>query len=321
MNSKHCPHCHCSTMVVKKGNTSSGRQRYKCKKCNKSWTAKPHPQILAKKIWHDLMWHNQNLDELSEKYGLCRRTIRKKLDLYNPPEITPSTKDKDTIVIAMDVTFFKRTGGVLTVINVHNGKTLYQAETGDYETVWDYEKAIQTLHKYEVCPKAAVVDGKKGVIEMLEGYGILVQMCQFHQQKIVRKYIRKDPILAENRSIKELTDALTHVHRKTFESMVYVWRAVNFSWLNERTYFKDRGDNKNWEYTHKESRSAINSLFRNLPYLFTFEDYPELNIPNTNNMIEGIHSELKRRLANHRGLKKDQKIKFIRIFLSERTEV
>lgn len=60
---------------------------------------------------------------------------------------------------------------------------------------------------------------------------------------------------------------------------------------------------------------------KNLPCLFTFEDYPGLNIPNTNNMIEGVHSELKRRLANHRGLKKGQKIKFVRIFLSGRTEV
>ena len=317
MNSKHCPHCHSNTKTVRIGRTSSGRQRYKCKNCSLTWTSKPHPQVLAKRIWHDLVFHNLNMEELSEKYGLCERTIRNKLDLYDPPLILPSENDKDVSVIAMDVTFFKRTGGVLTVIDAHNGKALYEAETGGYETVWDYEKAIQTLLAYGIHPKAAVVDGKKGVIEMLEGYGILVQMCQFHQKKIVRKYIRKDPILAENRSIKDLTNALTHVHRKTFESMVYVWRATNYDWLQERTYL----ENGKWTYTHKESRSAINSLFRNLPYLFTFEDYPELNIPNTNNKIEGIHSELKRRLANHRGLKKDQKIKFIRIFLSGRTGV
>ena len=206
MNSKHCPHCHCSTMVVKKGTTSSGRKRYKCKNCSKSWTTKPHPQILAKKLWDDLVWHNQNIDELSIKYGFCHRTIRKKLDLYNPPVIIPDEEDRNnnTLVIAMDVTFFKRTGGILTVINVHNDKALYCEETRGYETVWDYEKAIQTLHSYGVYPKAAVVDSKKGVFEMLEGYGILVQMCQFHQKRIVRSYIRKNPILEENRSIKDL---------------------------------------------------------------------------------------------------------------------
>ena len=75
------------------------------------------------------------------------------------------------------------------------------------------------------------------------------------------------------------------------------------------------------EYTHKLARRAINSLFQNLPYLFTFEDYPELDIPNINNKLEGIHSELKRRLVNHRGLKKQQEIQFARFFLSGRTEV
>lgn len=316
MNSKRCPYCHFST-VVKKGTTSSGRQRYKCRRCSKSWTSKPHPRVLAKKIWHDLVFHNLNIEELSEKYDLCERTIRSKLDLYNPPLILPNKSNQNASVIAMDVTFFKRTGGILTVLDVHSGAALYEVETGGYETVWDYEKAIRTLLEYGVRPKAAVVDGKKGVIEMLESYGLHVQMCQFHQKRIVHKYIRKNPIIAENRSIKDLADDLTHTHRKMFEDMVYVWRAVNYDWLHERTWL----DDGRWEYTHKDSRSAINSLFNNLPHLFTFEDYPELNIPNTNNKIEGVHSELKRRLANHRGLKKDQKIKFVRIFLSGRTEV
>lgn len=77
MNSKHCPHCHFTT-VVKKGTTGSSRQRFKCKNCNKSWTSKPHPQVLVKKIWHDLVFHNLNMKELSSKYGICERTIRSK---------------------------------------------------------------------------------------------------------------------------------------------------------------------------------------------------------------------------------------------------
>lgn len=316
MNSKRCPHCNFS-MVVKKGTTSSGRQRYKCKRCGKSWTSKSHPQNLARRLWHDLVFHNMNIKELSKKYGLCERTIRNKLDLYTPPPILPNEDDRVTTVIAMDVTFFKRTGGVLTVLNVHTGKALYCAETGGYETVWDYEKAILKLAEYSIHPKAAVVDGKKGVIEMLEGYGIYVQMCQFHQKRIVRTCLTNNPLYEENKSLKDLTDSLTHTGRTLFEEMVYIWRAVNYNWLHERTYY----DDGKWEYTHKLTRRAINSLYHHLPYLFTFEDHPELNIPNTNNKIEGIHSEMKRRLANHRGLKKTQKIKFIRIFLSGRTEV
>ena len=314
MNSKHCPHCHCNTKTVKIGTTCSGRQRFKCKKCHKTWSTKPHPQVLAKTIWHDFVFHNMNIPELAVKYKISRSSIRRKMDYYEPPEIIPLGP---VDVVAMDVTYFGRSGGVLSVIDAINGTPLYCHEVGAYETVEDYENAIHHLHRYSVYPKAAVIDGKKGVIEMLEEYGLHVQMCQFHQKKIITRCITRRPIIKENIEIKNLADSLTHRKRKTFEACVYVWRANNWAWLHEKTKL----ESGKWEYTHKLSRRAINSLFKHLPYLFTFEDCPELNIPNTNNKIEGMHSELKRRLANHRGLKKDQKIKFIRIFLSGRTEV
>ena len=311
MNSKICPYCNCSTDVVKIGVTSSKRQRYKCRACSRTWTSKPHSQILVKQIWNDLVFHNMNYGELADKYRMNRRTIRRKLNLYDPPEIIPTHAN----VIAMDVTYFGRSGGVLSVINAINGRILYCAEVGSYETMWDYEKAILTLFRHNIRPKAAVVDGKKGVMEMLEGYGLYAQMCQFHQKKIVTTCITRKPIIKENIEIKSIADSLTQLNREQFETTVLIWRAHNWAWLHERT----RLENGKWEYTHKLSRRAINSLVHHLPYLFTYEDHPELHIPNTNNKIEGIHSELKRRLANHRGLRKSQKIKFVRIFLSGRT--
>lgn len=311
MNSRICPRCNFN-ISVKIGTTSSGRQRYRCKNCHKTWTTKSHPQVLSKAIWDDLVFHNMNLKELANKYHCNVKTIRRKLDLYDPLEIVP-THQVD--VIGMDVTYFGRSGGILSVIDVITGDTLYCKEVGAYETVEDYEDALLFLFKHDVHPKAAVVDGKKGVIDMLESYGILVQMCQFHQKKIVTSCITRKPILPQNIELKHISDAMTHLNREKYEIIVYYYRANNWEWLHERTRLEDG----KWEYTHKLSRRAINSIFHHLPYLFTFEDYPNLNIPNTNNKIEGIHSELKRRLANHRGLKKSQKIKFVRIFLSGRT--
>ena len=63
-------------------------------------------------------------------------------------------------------------------------------------------------------------------------------------------------------------------------------------------------------YAHKRLRSAYLSLRRNLPYLFVFEEYKELDIPNTTNALDGIFSELKRQLRNHNGLafKRKQKV-------------
>lgn len=49
----------------------------------------------------------------------------------------------------------------------------------------------------------------------------------------------------------------------------------------------------------------------NLPYLFTYQKYPDLGIPNTSNLIEGQFGHLKRLLGNHRGMNFTQKLKMI----------
>ena len=85
--------------------------------------------------------------------------------------------------------------------------------------------------------------------------------------------------------------------------MVYGWKLRYEIWLQEKSCTEDG----KWGYAHRLTRRAINSLINNLPFLFTHQTYLELNIPNTNNKIEGLHSELKRRLNNHRELKKLRK--------------
>lgn len=311
MNSRHCPYCHFST--VKIGRTSSGRQRYLCKNCHRTWSSKPHPEVLEKHIWYDFVFHNLNYAELSEKYGMSKRNIRRKLDAYIAPEIIPTPAK----VIAMDVTYFGRLWGILTVINAESGKVLYCEPTLGYETVLDYRKAIERLHQYGVYPEAAVVDGKKGVIQMLEGYGIKVQLCHFHQKRIITQCITRHPVLEQNIELQEIASSLTHTSKKVFATQLDDWYSRYEAWLKERSY----SDNGKWTYSHKLTRRAIRSLKNNLPYLFTFEDCPELNIPKTNNKLEGLHSVLKRRLSNHRGLRKSQKIQFARIFFSGRTGV
>ena len=66
---------------------------------------------------------------------------------------------------------------------------------------------------------------------------------------------------------------------------------------------------------------CIASVFRiGYPYLFVFEDFPDLNIPNTTNLLEEKFKDMKRSLSNHQGMHKDNKILFIKDFyLQNRT--
>ncbi len=64
--------------------------------------------------------------------------------------------------------------------------------------------------------------------------------------------------------------------------------------------------------THKRPRSAFHSLQRNLDYLFTFEQFAELNIPQTSNFLKGRFSGMKQKLRCYQGMGKDNKIRFIK---------
>jgi len=66
---------------------------------------------------------------------------------------------------------------------------------------------------------------------------------------------------------------------------------------------------KKWWYTHGNLRRAVKLLKFDEKYLFAYLDYPYL--PKTNNSIEGVNSQIKGKLSNHRGMKIPQQVAYI----------
>ena len=62
-------------------------------------------------------------------------------------------------------------------------------------------------------------------------------------------------------------------------------------------------------FTHQRLRSAMLSLSFYLPYLFTFEDVD--GMPNTNNLIEGTFTDMKKNIRNHPGMKEESRKRMI----------
>ena len=85
------------------------------------------------------------------------------------------------------------------------------------------------------------------------------------------------------------------------------------AFLTNRTVNEENGRS---HYTHKQLRSAYLSLKRNLDYLFTFETYPGLGIHNTTNLLDRKFADLKRKLGCHHGMRKVNKIRFIKDYFS-----
>ena len=107
---------------------------------------------------------------------------------------------------------------------------------------------------------------------------------------------------------------LPRSNEKEFTKLLNGWHKQWKDFINEKT---DVLGTKHWYYTHKNVRSAYKSLERNLPFLFTYQKYPELNIPNTTNTIDGYFASVKKKVAAHHGLRKDRRYKVISELLNK----
>ena len=156
-----------------------------------------------------------------------------------------------------------------------------------------------------------------GLKNSLEELGLAVQYCQFHQVAIVRRYLTNNPRLEPNKQLKAIALSLKSSTKKQFRILLYEWHYKYQEWLNDKDANPQTG---RFRYSHQRTRSAYFSLIRNLDNLFTFENYPGLCIPKTNNRIEGYFSNLKQSLNCHRSLSKKLKTKMIFNFIRGTTE-
>lgn len=178
------------------------------------------------------------------------------------------------------------------------------------ETNLLYVEGYNELVKQGFGIVAAVCDGRKG---LLQSFGNTpVQMCQFHQTQIIRRYLTSNPKTAPAIELKAFVGLLTKTDKESFVGGLELWHAKWKMFLDERTLNPQTQKSR---FTHRKLRSAYFSLTRNLTYLFVWYDRMELGIPNTTSAIDGHFADLKNKLRNHNGLSKARKIKFINGFL------
>ena len=126
---------------------------------------------------------------------------------------------------------------------------------------------------------------------------------------IVRRKLTGNPRLPAGKELKTLMATLTTSDRESFTLAFEAWVAKWDMFLKERSVSPETG---NTFYTHRRLRSAMASIRFYLPYLFTFQQVE--GMPNTNNLLEGIFSDLKRNINNHSGMSRKNRERFINGF-------
>lgn len=139
---------------------------------------------------------------------------------------------------------------------------------------------------------------------------IRVQMCQFDQMLIVRRYLIQEPDLDASRDLLALVNMITKTDKESFIGAFNDWHEKYKEVLNERVHDK-RIKRYTPLYMRPRLRTAYLSLKRNMPLLWTFYDYPKTGLPNTNNGLEGLFSDLKSKVRVYSGLSKDYRKKLL----------
>lgn len=256
------------------------------------------------------MWKRQSLAQLAEREQRSARWVKRQLDagaLAYPP------LPRQPTVIVADVTFWGRGYGVCVFRSPSLKRNLCWTEV-EQETGAGYAASLKGLRERGWTIQAAVIDGRRGVARVFEQHAIPVQFCQFHQMKTVTKYLTRKPQTDAAQELRRLACTLHETNEKDFTAALSTWRTQYESYLNERSPAPHK--KRSWEYTHRKLRAAYRSLITNMPYLFVYQKYPDLNIPNTTNSLDGMFSQLKNKLAVHRGLRRDRRFKMISTILA-----
>jgi len=248
------------------------------------------------------VYERRTLNQLSMQYKKSKNWIRARIAHAN---VVQHTHTPQPIVAIADVTFFKRSFGVLVMRAPHLKKNIY-VQGVHSESIDVYRQGRIALEKKGYTVQAIVLDGRPGVRQLFAD--IPVQMCHFHQKQIITCYLTNNPKLEAGIELKKITTTLCETNESDFTAALDDWYTTWSSFLKERTTDPITG---RWHYTHKRLRSAYRSLRQNLPYLFTYQKYPDLNIPNTTNSLDGCFAYLKELVRVHRGSRTELKIKII----------
>lgn len=256
-------------------------------------------------LYEEYVKGKQTLSELAERHGISVSTVQRRIRKVRSTRIVSKYKE---VVILMDATYWGNDFGVLLIIDAYRKRLLWRKFLDKKETIADYIEGIEWLREHNFKIQGIVCDGLRGLAQSLSQYK--VQYCQFHQVKTVVEYLTKNPLTEAGQELLQIAYLLCHTDKESFEGMLKMWHTKWDVWLKHRTLDHKTGKKV---YTHRRVRSAYLSMKRNMKWLWTWYDNLDTPIPNTNNILEAINTDLKSKLRVHNGMSK----RYRRLFIDE----
>lgn len=285
---------------------ANGVQRWYCKDCERCFIG--HHRLRDEEV-NSMYWGGtKTVSDIARECGVSERTIYRRLSRRHM-ESRPQKKGR-AVVLLMDATYWGCGFGVVIMKDHVKGDVLWYKFISGKETLADYKEGVTYLEERGFRIQCIVSDGLKGLRETFPQYKF--QLCQFHQMMTIRTKLTLHPKLEASRELLGLAKTLCHTDKESFIGALDAWHTKWGDFLKERAVGRD----KKSHYVHKATRSAYLSLKRNMPWLWTWYDNPGMDIPNTNNSLEALNSDLKTKLNLHKGMTKERRKVFIQGFLN-----
>ena len=272
-------------------------QIYQCKNCGVRFRNERRERCrFEKEIWFDFVFKKQVIRELKETYCLDQRTIHLSLEKYVLPKKAHVPR---ALFVVVDATYFRKQKNTepwcAVVFRDPIAKENLWWGFGDVETHNLYQEGRIYLESLGYIILGVTGDGKACIRKVFSD--IPFQMCLVHMERIVIRKITRNPKLEAGIVFLALIKTLGHcpsfIFKERFKKYIEKYR----DFLNEKTPNLETGIPF---WTHKELRSAVQSLQMFLPYLFTYETTKELS--QTSNSLEGHFSHIKDIVRIHRGI-------------------
>lgn len=105
--------------------------------------------------------------------------------------------------------------------NFRTGRALWRKFIRKKETLLDYKEGVVWLEEKGFRIDGIVCDGLRGMFQQFPSYK--VQMCQFHQVQIVKRYLTKEPELAASKELLSIIRLLCHAQKESFIGVSSGW--------------------------------------------------------------------------------------------------
>jgi len=319
---------HSRNRLVKFGKTSSGRKRFRCTVCGKTFVFKKYRVKFSDFVaFTQYVTSMVNRKKIITDQNITRPTLNTKFNLFFDHPLTaeevwkilPPTisKKADPWVYGVDGKWLKRQGVIIIHRDVTHGENLFWSfhKSESYEALNnDLDKLSSLiLSSSGNFPVGAISDWKQAIITSVASHfgPIPHQRCLSHVLRLARRLLPKNSPMPATLGLRSIALELKSISKL---KELRQWRKSLKSWHKQYEYLlkqktlAEPGHKKKWWYTHSNLRRGYRLLTKDQPSLFVY--LTNKLVPKSNNSLEGVNSHLDQKLGDHRGIRLNQQVSF-----------